>query len=166
MKKRIKEVLGISANEANIFDEELHIPKLFAKDAIVKPAMFQKEDGIGIIIKKLKREDCDICLVVNPNGTFFGEIKDEDLLKIMADNALYFPLTKTLNRCYKRGIAWKTAKDMAVRHNHIVKEDMPINDVLGIIYRKKEQNVIVVDKKNKVRGVITPSSLLSLLAEY
>src|SRR3989338_1764187 len=131
------------SGQNDLFDDELNLPKLFAKDAMIKPTYFYKEDSIEKIIKKLKKEDCDVCVIIDLDKNFFGEIDDEDLVRLMAHNALYFPITKVLDRGYTRGSSWRQAKDLALKHK-----------------------IIVVNKENKVAGVITLSSLLRLLSDY
>lgn len=164
MPKNIIEKL--ESEQAELFDTELHLPKLFAKDAMIKPTFFYKDDNIKKILEKLKREDCNVCVVVDSEKNFFGEIEDEDLIRIMAHNALHFPITKILDRCYKRGLLWRHAKDLARKHKNVVSENTPINKVLELVYKKGDQNIIVVNGENKVAGVITSSSLLRLLSEY
>lgn len=152
--------------QAELLNQEFDIPKLFAKDAMVPPTCFYENDSIDKIINKLKREDCDVCVVVDNNKKFVGEIDDEDLVRIMANTALKEPITQILDRGYKRDIKWKKAKDLAKPHKNIVLKDTPINDVLKIVYKKSYDNIIVVDEKNRIAGVITPSSLLNLLSKY
>jgi len=152
--------------QAGFLEQEYDIPKLFAKDAMVSPTCFYEDDSIDKIINKLKREDCDVCVVVDKDRGFVGEIDDEDLIKIMAHTALKEPLVQILNRGYRREIIWKKAKDLARKNDNLVLKDTPINKVLGIVYKKRYDNIIVVDENNRVAGVITPSSLLSLLSKY
>ncbi len=152
--------------QAELLNQEFDIPKLFAKDAMILPTCFYEDDSIDKIISKLKEEDCDVCVVINKDKRFVGEIDDEDLVKIMAHTALKEPITQILDRGYRREINWKKAKDLAKHHKNVVSKDTPINDVLKIVYKKSYDNIIVVDKKNKIVGIITPSSLLSLLSKY
>jgi len=157
-------IKGLLTKQAMEFDDENDYPDILAKDVMVRPTFFYENDSIEKVVKKLKREDCDICIVIDANKHFLGEIKDEHLVKIMADNAINFPLTKMLNVCYMRGFSWNTAKDIAQKSNNIVSEKTPINKILEIIYKKKHQNIIVLNKEKKVTGVITLSSILRFLS--
>lgn len=159
LKDLLKEQVGL-------FNEELHLQKLSAKDAMIRPTLFYQDDGIEKIIRKLKKEDCNVCVVIGKDKRFLGEIMDDDLIRVMAHTALNDPITKNIDRCYKRELSWKKAKDLALKHKNIVLENTPINQVLEIVYKKKNQNLIVTNKKNEVVGVITLSSLLRLLSKY
>lgn len=161
-KLNIKKLL---TRQAMDLDDDNKYPDILAKDVMIRPTFFYENDSLEKIVKKLKREDCDICVVLDTKKHFLGEIKDENLVKIMADNAINFPLTKMLNVCYTRGFSWNTAKDIAHKSKNIVSENTPINKVLEIIYRNKHQNIIVLNKEKKVIGVITLSSILKFLSK-
>jgi len=160
------DIKNLRKKQAEFLSKEFDIPKLFAKDAMVPPTCFYEDDSIDKVINKLKREDCDVCVVIDKGKKFIGEIDDEDLTRIMAYTALKEPITQILDRGYNRDIKWKKAKDLARKNKNLVLKDTPINDVLKIIYKKTYDNIIVVDEKNRVVGVITPSSLLNLLSKY
>ena len=46
------------------------IDQLTAKDAMIHPVFLQKEDDINEILKKLKKEDVQTCIVVNKKNNF------------------------------------------------------------------------------------------------
>ncbi|MDP2908768.1 MAG: CBS domain-containing protein [Nanoarchaeota archaeon] len=157
---------NLRKKQAELLNQEFDIPKLFAKDAMTLPTCFYEDDSIDKIISRLKEEDCDVCIVIDKDKRFVGEIDDEDLVKIMAHTALKEPITQILDRGYRRELNWKKAKDLAKPHKNVVSKTTPINEVLKIVYKKSYDNIIVVDEKNRVLGVITPSSLLRLLSKY
>jgi len=160
------DVKNLRKKQAEFLKEELDVPKLFAKDAMITPTRFYENDSIDKIISVLKREDVDVCIVVDKDNRFVGEIDDEDLVRIMAHTALEEPITQVLDRGYRRDLVWKKAKDLAKPRKNVVSKDTPINQVLSFVYKKNYNNIIVVDEKDKILGVITLSSLLSLLSKY
>jgi CBS domain containing-hemolysin-like protein len=142
------------------------IPKLYAKDAMIKPLTFYTNDPITKVLSRLKREDQNICIVVDIDKRFRGEIADEDLVRIMAHTALNEPITRILDRAYNKELAGLKAGDLARIHKNIVLENTPINAILKKVYRENEKNIIVVNAEGKVSGIITLSSLLRLLSRY
>lgn len=146
--------------------KEENIRKLVAKDAMIKPVFVYLNDDSQTIIKKLKKENVNVCLAVKKDKTFVGEISDDDLIKIFLHQAIFEPLAKELNVGYRRTIMYKKAKNLIRKHNSLVSLDTPINKVIELIYKKGFTYIPVVDKKKKVLGVVTPSSLLDLLEEY
>ena len=152
--------------QAELFNKEQRLTKLLAKDAMIKPTFFYREEPIEKVINKLKREDCGVCIVVDRNKNFIGEIDDEDLITIIAHTSLKDPIPQILNRGYRREIIWRKAGDLARKHKNIVLGNTTINKVLSLVYKRKKQNIIVVNKERKVIGVITPSSMLRLLSNY
>jgi len=142
------------------------IKKLVAKDAMIKPVFVYLNDDSNSIIKKLKKEDVNVCIAVKKDKTFVGEIRDEDLIKIFLHQAKFEPVAKMLNVGYRRTIMYKTAKQLIRKHKLWVYLNTPINKVIELVYKKGFTYIPVVDKKKKVLGVVTPSSLLDLLEEY
>ena len=47
--------------------------------------------------KKLKQEDTNVCIVINEDGKFIGEISDNDLIKLFLKQVKFEPLVKQLN---------------------------------------------------------------------
>jgi CBS domain-containing protein len=146
--------------------KEEGVKRLVAKDAMIKPVFVYLDDDSQTIIRKLKREDINVCIVVRKDKTFVGEIADDDLLKIFLHEAKFEPLAKMLNIGYRRKIVYKKAKDLINKHKSWVSLDTPINKVIELVYTKGFTYIPVLDKKKKVLGVVTPSSLLDLLEEY
>jgi CBS domain containing-hemolysin-like protein len=146
--------------------EELDIPRLYAKDAMIKPLFFSANDQVKKVLDKLKREDMNVCIVVDADKKFVGEIADEDLVRVMAYTALNEPITRILDRAYNKKFAGMKAGDLARPHKNIVPENTPINAVLKKIYNKRDQSIVVVNPDHKVSGIITLSSLLRLLSRY
>lgn len=142
------------------------IDKLKAKDAIIAPVFLKEEDGALNILQKLKKEDIQTCIVVNENINFIWEISVEDIIKLFIENIKKEPLTKYLNRWYKKNIIHKTAWELCNRHNNSLKEDSNINQVIKLIYKKWFNYIPIVDEQKKVIWVVTPSSLINLLKDY
>lgn len=153
VRKQINSIKGIA-----------DIPKLYARDAMIKPIYFFENDHVMMVVKKLKREEYNVCIVVDKNKRLVGEIRDEDLIMIMANTALKEPIPQILNHGYKRDIIFETAGSLAKNNRNTVFETDPINGVLKKAYKCK--NLIVLNKNKEAIGVITPSSLLKLLSEH
>ena len=145
-----------------LFETE-NISKLTAKDAMIKPVFVHQDDSADKIIKKLKKEDTNVCIVVTKDKRFVGEISDEDLIKLFLHQVKYEPLTKILDVGYKRGFLYKKAKELINKHKSTVSIDTPINKVIELVYKENFHYIPVVDNNKKVIGVLTPSSILDLL---
>jgi len=46
------------------------IDQLTAKDSMINPVFLQKDDNINQILKKLKNEDINTCIVIDENKKF------------------------------------------------------------------------------------------------
>ncbi len=156
----------IRKEEAVFISETENIRNLTAKNAMIKPVFIHQDDNVDKIIKKLKREDTNVCIVVTKDKEFIGEISDEDLIKLFLHQVRYEPLTKILNVGYKREFLYQKAKELINKHKCTVKMDTPINKVIGLIYKEGFQYIPVLDKNKKVMGVVTPSSIIDLLNNY
>jgi len=143
-------------------DEEIKIAKI-AKDAMVKPVFLYPEDEAETIMKKLKREDTNVCIVVTKDKKFVGEIGVEDLMKLFLHQVRYEPLVQILNIGYRREFLYKTAKKLINKHKSTVNLNDPINKVIKLIYKEGFNYIPVLDKSKKVVGVVTPSSLIDFL---
>jgi len=148
-----------------IFETE-KIKKLTAKDAMIKPVFLYPDDDADKIIKKLKREDTNVCIVVTKDKRFVGEISEEDLIKLFLYQVEYEPLTKILGIGYRRNFLYKRAKELVNKHKSTVKPDTPIDRIIGLVYKEGFQYIPVLDKNKKVIGVVTPSSIINLLQNY
>lgn len=153
-------------NEQPIISETGNIKKLTAKDAMIKPVFLYPDDDARMIIKKLKREDTNVCIVITKDKKFIGEISDEDIIKLFLHQVKYEPLTKILNIGYRREFLYKKAKGLVNKHKSTVKLDTPINEVIKLIYKEGFRYIPVLNDNKKVMGVVTPSSLIDLLQEY
>ena len=80
--KSINPLKKLRKEEAMFLSETENIRKLTAKDAMIKPVFVHHDDSANKIIKKLKREDTNVCIVVTKDKRFVGEISDEDLIKL------------------------------------------------------------------------------------
>ena len=146
--------------------EPYHFKKLTAKDAMIKPVFLYPDDNADKIIKKLKRKDTNVCIVITKKGKFVGEIGEEDIIRLFLRQVKYEPLTKILYRGYRREFFFKKAKDLINKHKSTVKLDTSINKVIPLIYKEGFRYIPVLDKAKKVVGVVTPDSLLNLLEKY
>jgi CBS domain-containing protein len=146
--------------------QEYQIKKLCAKDAMIKPVFFYPDDNVDKILKKLKKEHINACIVVTKEKKFLGEISDNDIIKLFLQQVKYEPLVKILNRGYKRGFLYKSAKDMINRHKSVARINTPINNIIKLIWKEGFEIIPVLDKNDKVLGVITPSSIINLLKDY
>lgn len=151
--------------DARIIDAVEDVVKLKAKDAMIKPVFLSPEDSGMKIIKKLKSEKIQACIVVTKEGGFVGEISEEDLIRLFLVQVENEPLTKVLGVGYNRELKYLKAKDLINRHKSTVGLDAPINEVVKLVYEEGFEYIPVLDKKKKVRGVVTPSSLLALLED-
>ena len=149
--------------QAIIFSETENIRKLTAKDAMTKPVFVYQDDDTDKIIKKLKREDTNVCIVVTKDKRFVGEISNEDLIKLFLHQVIYEPLTNILNVGYKKEFLYKKAKELINKHKSTVNLDTPINKVIELVYKEGFHYIPVLDKNKKVIGIVTPSSILNLL---
>ena len=134
-----------------------------AKEAMIKPVYLYPEDNAGKILKKLKKESTNVCIVVTKDKKFLGEISVEDLIKLFLHQVKYEPLVQILNIGYRREFLYKPAKELINKHKSTVKLDTPINKVIELIYKEGFNYIPVLSNNKKVAGVITPSSLINLL---
>ena len=151
---------------ATLISETEDIRKLTAKDAMIKPVFVYQDDDPNKIVKKLKREDTNVCIVITKDRKFVGEISDEDLIKLFLHQVKYEPLTKILNVGYKREFLHKRAKDLVNGHRSTATFDTPINKLIELVYKEGFHYIPVLDDNKKVVGVVTPSSILDLLEKY
>jgi CBS-domain-containing membrane protein len=148
--------------------EELcyQVGRLTAKDAMIKPFLLFSDDDAEKILRKLKKEHINACIVVTKQKKFLGEISDNDIIRLFVQQVKYEPLVQILNHGYRREFIYKTAKDMMSKHSSCVKRETPINDVIKLIFKKGFEYIPVLNDSRKVVGVITPSSLINLLKDY
>ena len=164
--KSINLIKKVREEEATFIFETENKGKLTAKDAMIKPEFIHQDDDANKIIKKLKKEDTNVCIVVTKDKRFAGEISNEDLIKLFLHQVKYEPLTKVLNVGYKREFLYKKAKELINKHKSTVSIDTPINKVIELVYKEGFHYIPVVDNNKKVIGVVTPSSLIDLLQKY
>lgn len=156
----------LRAEQAEILAYDQHIKKLCAKDAMIKPVLLYSDDSSETVLKKLRKEHINACIVVSKEKKFIGEITDNDIIKLFLQQVKYEPLVKMLNRGYKREFIYKKAKDLINKHKSLVRKDTPINKVIELVWKEGFQYIPVLDEKDKVIGVVTPSSLINLLKDY
>ena len=164
--KSINPLKKLRKEEATFISETEEIRILTVKYAMIKPVFVHQDDDADKIIKKLKREDTNVCIVVTKDKRFVGEISDEDLIKLFLHQVRYEPLTKILNAGYRREFLYKKAKELINKHKSTVNIDTPINKVIELVYKEGFHYIPVLDKNKKVVGVVTPSSLIDLLQKH
>lgn len=161
--KLTAQINKIKEEEAMTISGSENIRKLTAKDAMIKPVFIYQDDGADRIIKKLKKEDTNVCIVVTSEKRFIGEISNEDLIRLFLHQVKNEPLTKILNIGYRREFLYKKAQELINKHRSIVNTDTPINKVIELVYKEGFHYIPVLDKNKRVIGVVTPSSILNLL---
>lgn len=158
--------IDLREEQAELLEIESQINNLCAKDAMIKPVLLYAEDKIDKILKKLKKEHINACIVVSKEKKFIGEISDNDIIKLFLQQVEYEPLVKILNHGYRREFLYKSAKDMINTHKTCVKKLTPINEVIKLLFKEDFEYIPVLDNNDKVVGVVTPSSLIQLLKDY
>ena len=163
----MKDKLGLKKFRANtsLMVSSSEAINLIAKDAMIKPVFLYPTDDSKKIIKKLKKESTNVCIVVSKDKKFLGEISNEDLIKFFINQINNEPLTEKLNVGYRREFLFKSAKELLNKHKSTVNKDTPINKVIKLIYDEGFHYVPFLDKTKRVVGVVTPSSVLNLLQE-
>ena len=159
----MKKIIKSREKEAKLIRADLGVEELTAKDAMIKPVFVFEDDSSEEIIKKLKKEDTNVCIVVKKNKEYVGEIRVEDLIRVFLHQVKFEPLTNLINHGYRRNIVNKTAKDLINKYKATASIDTPINEVIEKIYTDDFDYIPVLDKDKKVVGVVTPSSVLTLL---
>lgn len=164
--KHSDDLKELRRSDALVISEIGNTRRLTAGDAMIKPVFAHQDESSESIIKKLKREDTNVCIVVTKDKKFVGEISIEDLIALFLHQVRYEPLTKLLNVGYRRGFMYKTAEELVNKHKSTVKRDTQINKVIELVYKEGFHYVPVLDETGRVVGVVTPSSLLDLLEAY
>ncbi len=135
------------------------------KDIMIRPVFLYPKDNAKTIMRKLKKEATNVCIVVTKDKKFVGEIGVEDLVKLFLHQVKYEPLVQTLNIGYRREFLYQSAGELINKHNSTVKSIDPINKVIKLLYKEGFNYIPVLDKNEKVIGVVTPSSLINFLQE-
>ena len=161
-----KQIDLLREHQAELLSQAKEIKKLCAKDAMIKPVLLYPDDSVELILKKLKKEHVNACIVITKERKFLGEISDNDIIKLFLQQVEYEPLVKLLNRGYRREFLYKTAKEMMNKHKSFARTDTPINNIIKLIWKKGFEYIPVLDKNDKVVGVVTPSSIINLLKDY
>ncbi len=161
-----KQVNQLRETQAELLDSDNSIKKLYAKDAMTKPILLYQDDSVKLILKKLRKEHINACIVVTKEKKFLGEISDNDIIKLFLKQVKCEPLVQILNHGYRREFLFKTAKEMVNSHKSIVNPETPINKVIELCFQEGFEYIPVVDKSSKVIGVITPSSIINILRDY
>lgn len=149
--------------KTKVKNDEEAVDSKTAQEAMIKPVYLYPDDNAKTILKKLKKESTNACIVITKEKKFLGEVGVEDLIKLFLHQVKYEPLVQTLNIGYRRGFLYKPAKKLINKHKSTVCLDTPINEVIKLIYKEGFNYIPVLDNEKKVIGVITPSSLIDFL---
>ena len=133
---------------------------------MIKPVFLYLEDSSEKILKKLKQEHINACIVVTKEKQFLGTISDNDIINLFLQQVKYEPIVELLNRGYRREFIYKKAKDIIDKRDVTVRVETALNLLLEKIWKENCQYIPVIDKKEKVVGVVTPSSIINLLKDY
>lgn len=156
----------------NFFKNRFHsanlneIKTLRAKDVMIKPIVIKFNERSDVILKKLKREDINFCVVVDNNKKFLGTISDGDIIRLFLNQVRFEPLVKILNMGYNREFIYKNASEISKNKNLYINVDTPINDIIKLIYKKNFSYLPVLNKRKNVVGVVTTSSIIEILKKY
>ena len=162
--KKDDKIIELRAHDAHIIAEVASSLKKFtAKDAMIRPVTVHINDSCSKIKSKLKKEDVDVCIVIDDDKHLVGEVSIRDILKYFMIEVLNEPLTKKLNIGYSREILRSTAGNLINTHQVKAYLDTPINEVIELIIREGYVYIPIVDTHEKLLGVVTPSSVLRLL---
>ncbi|MCK5630437.1 MAG: CBS domain-containing protein [Nanoarchaeota archaeon] len=161
-----KQINLLRKQQSELLSQKGEIQKLCAKDAMIKPVLLYPDSSTDLILKKLKKENINVCIVVSKEKKFIGEISENDIIRLFLQQVKYEPLVDILNRGYRRTFFYKTAKEMVNKHKFFARTDTPINNIIKLIWKESFKYIPILDKNNKVVGVITPSSIINLLKDY
>jgi len=146
--------------------EGLETKKLVAKDAMIKPVLVRDIADIPRVLKILKKEHINACVVVTKEKKYVGLISDNQIINLFLHQVKYEPLVQTLGRGYRREFLYNNAGELCKKQKSTVKTDDPINKTIELIHKEKFDYIPVLNKKDKVVGVITPSSIINLLKDH
>lgn len=158
--------IDLRGKQAEFLQVGTRLKKLCAKDAMIKPVLLFSDDKADKILRKLKKEHINACIVVSKEKKFLGVLSDNDIIKLFLQQVNYEPLVKILNHGYRREFLYKNAKEMINTHRSCVKKSTHINEVIELFYKEGFEYLPVLDDDDKVVGVVTPSSLINLLKDY
>ncbi len=153
-------------NQSGMLMNESRLESWSAKDAMIKPILLYPKSNTKEILDKLKKEEINTCIVVSKKQKFLGVISDNDIIKLFLQQVKFDPLVRLFNRGYRREFIYKTAENLMSISNVVVESNTPLNIVLEKIWKENCQYLPVIDKKEKVIGVVTPSSIINLLKDY
>lgn len=97
--------------QAKFISDQYEIKKLCAKDAMIKPVFLYPDENLESILKKLKKEHINACIVVTKDKKFIGEISDNDIIRLFLQQTKFETLVKILNIGYhlyiKKQVRWQ-----------------------------------------------------------
>ena len=77
-----KEARQLRKQQAEILAFGEDIKQLSAKDAMIKPVIVDANDDAEKVLEKLRKEDINVCIVVNNEMKFLGEITEENIITL------------------------------------------------------------------------------------
>lgn len=152
--------------QAETMIEDMDTKNLLAKDAMIKPVLIKDDAELPHILKILKKEHINACVVVTKEKKYVGLISDNQIITLFLHQVKYEPLVQMLGRGYRREFLYHNASELCKKQRSTVKLDDPINQVIKLIHKEKFDYLPVLNHKEQVVGVITPSSIIDLLKDY
>ncbi len=101
--------------------------------------------------------------VIDKNGKLCGMLSRIDVFRIISKHS---PEWRHLNENYINVANLKYVRDIMTREIHQVEPDTPVEEILSLINDSDIQRVAVVDKENRLIGIISDHSLLAAFSEH
>lgn len=134
----------------------MKIKQLMKKPVIISPSATK-----GDILKTAKKhKDVQIFIVADKDKNFLGDIHENDLFYMLIPNRLYSQIGSDLEWDLERKFFAKTAKELMRKHDICCLEDDDVMDVVLKFARVEVNEMPVLNKQNKVVGVINQGILL------
>lgn len=141
--------------------------KLFAKDIMTKKVVaIDKDSTVGDLAKLLIKNKISGVPVVDEKNIIVGMITEADI--ILKESSLPLPLSFSFSFMDKYETYMKDTKeylktkveDIMTGEVKTVREDTPLARVVNIMINNKINRVPVVDKNNKLVGIITRANII------
>jgi len=141
--------------------------ELFAKDIMTKKVVaIDKDSTVGDLAKLLIKNKISGVPVVDEKNIIVGMITEADI--ILKESSLPLPLSFSFSFMDKYETYMKDTKeylktkveDIMTGEVKTVREDTPLARVVNIMINNKINRVPVVDKNNKLVGIITRANII------
>jgi len=148
--------------------------ELFAKDIMTKKVItIDKDSTVGDLAKLLIKKKISGVPVVDEKKDIVGIITEGDI--ILKESSLPLPISFSFSFMNKYETYMKSTEeylktkveDVMTRTLNTVKEDAPLSKVVNVMLNNKINRVPVLDKENKLVGIITRANIIeSILKSY